>query len=339
MINLLSYNIVYGNRFIGERSDEIEIHYNVDFQEETEVKIELSDYIFNTEKQHQVLRLKNGNIWSRFSSRGSHSVNNKKQITTSFVEPLKVSFFNNKTNEIINQFKIDIKFVDVSLRSRDDNKINAWIFGDSHIGHICEDIEYNELEYKDIRINPICKVGLSCNRFSNSDFINFLSYFPIKKRDIILLNFGEIDCRMSIHKKNYDKGIKKDIILKVVLQNYINTIELIKNYYSENRIIVLLPNPPFKDDHIITEEVRKNLLFNSNEIDRIMLHQNFSSTLFEMSILKNNFEIIDLSEFFQNKDGFMNNKILRTEDCHMKSNKEYFDFLYKKLNSYKNEKL
>lgn len=44
-----------------------------------------------------------------------------------------------------------------------------------------------------------------------------------------------------------------------------------------------------------------------------------------------NFEIMGLGDLYQDIDGFINNKFLRNEDCHMKSNKEYFDFIYKKI--------
>ncbi len=92
-INLLSYNITYGNRFNNDRVDSIKIHYSSNFETKKRIKVYLGDYIFNTESQHQTIEVHKGTYWSTFSSVGSHSVNNDKHslIVCSHPSPLSCS--------------------------------------------------------------------------------------------------------------------------------------------------------------------------------------------------------------------------------------------------------
>jgi len=330
MINLISYNVSYGDRFINNRTDEIKVHYNVNFENEKKIRIYLVDYIFNVEKQHQTLNLKKGSYWSTFYSRNSHYVNNDKQITTSFIEPQKLVFIDDKTNKVINEYKLDNKFVDYSLRSRDPKKINAWIIGDSHIGHICKDIGYNELEYDKIRINPISKVGLTMSRFTNSDYMEFLSCLPIMDNDLIIFNLGEIDMRISIHVKSHRRGIgKKDILTNIILK-YIQSIKIISREYKKNKILILRPNLPVSDKRQYSENLINDYFLNSNEFDRLELNNQFHDIITSFCNSEDNVQYIDNSSQYS-LDGFINDDLLIENDIHMKTNKGYFDSLYDKI--------
>jgi hypothetical protein len=330
MINLISYNVSYGDRFINNRTDEIKVYYNVDFENEKQVTVYLSDYVFNTEKQHQELNLKKGGYWSQFSTRGSHRVNNKKQVTSSYIEPLRLSFIDNETNKVINEFKLDIKFVDYSLRSRNPKKRNAWIIGDSHIGHIRSDIDYNELEYDLIRLNPISKVGLTMSRFTNSDYMEFLSCLPITNDDLLIFNLGEIDMRISIHVKSHKKGINKKDILTNILLKYIQSIEEISKKYNKNKIVILRPNLPVSDKRQYSENVINDYFLNSNESDRLELNNYFHDMITSFCNSENNIQYIDNSRQYS-LNGFINDDLLIENDIHMKTNKSYFDSLYEKI--------
>lgn len=330
-IEIKSHFIKYGERNINNRNDVLRIDYISNLTKKTKIKVELEDNIFNTEKQDMTLEHASGMFFCTFLCSGFHHVNNGVQITDSFIHPLKISFIDVENNKILLEEIIDIRFVDKSLRGHNPSKKVAWVFGDSHIGHIAQKINYNEFNYDDLYIKPISKVGLSCNRFSNSDFLNYLSHFPIIDNDIILLNFGEIDCRMAVHKKNYYKGISKSIILKGVLHNYLNAINKIRLNYPNNESFIILPNQPFKDEHITSKQGKEEFLFNSNETDRKLLHNEFVKFLYNMSELNNKFKIIDMSEYFEGENKFIDRQFLRNEDCHMKSNKQYFDFLYQKI--------
>jgi len=330
MINLVSYNISYGNRFNNNRSDEIIVHYNVEFENEKKVRVYLSDYIFNTEKQYQKLNLKKGGYWSQFSTRGSHRINNKKQITSSYIEPLILSFIDDETNKIINEFKLDIKYVDTSLRSRDPKKRNAWIIGDSHIGHLYSDIEYDELEYDTIRIIPISKVGLTMSRFTNSDYIEFLFCLPIMDDDLLIFNLGEIDMRISIHVKNHIKGINKKDILTNIVFKYINSIKTVSRKYHKNKIIILRPNLPVSDNREYSDEVINDYFMNSNEVDRLILNNHFNELITSFCAGDNNIKYIDNTSQY-GINGFIDDNLLIDNDIHMKTNKDYFDSLYQKI--------
>jgi hypothetical protein len=330
MINLISYNVTYGDRYNNNRSDSIKINYRVSLNEETNVKVNISDYIFGVEGQHQTLKLKNNDYWTVFHSIGPHKLNNDLQKTNSFIEPLKLTFINNDTNKVINEYKLDIKFVDYSLRSRDPKKVNAWIIGDSHIGHICKDIEYNELEYDKFRINPISKVGLTMSRFTNGDYMEFLSCLPIMDDDLLIFNLGEIDMRVSIHVKSHRKGIsKKDILTNIILK-YIHSIKEISKKYDKNKILILRPNLPVSDKRQYSEDVINDYFLNSNEIDRLELNNQFHDIITSFCNIEDNIQYIDNSSQYS-LDGFINDDLLIENDIHMKTNKGYFDSLYEKI--------
>lgn len=330
MINLVSYNVSYGDRFNNNRTDEIKVHYNVNFENEKKVRVYLGDYIFNVERQNQTLNLKKGQYWSTFYSRNSHFVNHDKQVTTSFIEPLKLVFIDDETDKVIGEFKLDIKFVDTSLRSRDPKKRNAWVIGDSHIGHICKDIGYNDLEYDKIRINPISKVGLTMSRFTNSDYMEFLSCLPIMDDDLLIFNLGEIDMRITIHVKSRNKEIgKKDILTNIILK-YIQSIKEISKKYSKNKIVILRPNLPVSDKRQYTENVINEYFLNSNESDRLELNNYFHNIITLFCNSEDKIQYVDNSSQY-NLNGFINDDLLIENDIHMKTNKGYFDSLYEKI--------
>ncbi len=163
-----------------------------------------------------------GNLIYYFNYVIAFILEHKSYVSTFFLFLLKkFNIINKKTNKVIKEFKLDFKFVDISLRSRN-QKINAWVFGDSHIGTLAKDIDYNELEYSNIRINPVSKVGLTMNRFSNSKYLDYLDCFPIYDKDLLLFNLGEIDMRISIHVKSFNKQKPKILILNEILDKYFN---------------------------------------------------------------------------------------------------------------------
>lgn len=330
MINLISYNITYGDRFNNDRTDSLKVHYECNFDEPTQVKVYLGDSIFNTESQVQELTLQKGIWWTEFFSRNGHSVNHNKQITNAFIEPLNLVFINKKTDKVIKEFKLDFKFVDVSLRSRN-QKINAWIFGDSHIGTLAKDIDYNELEYSNIRINPISKVGLTMNRFSNSKYLGYLDCFPIYDKDLLLFNLGEIDMRVSIHIKSFNKQKPKIIILNEILDKYFNALKSIKQNYPNNPIIILKPNAPIGDDYFYPEKYKQDYFLHSNKKDRKLLNETFDQKVLEFIKQNPSFYYIGNNGPFKDSNGFIKNELLMREDIHMESNKSYFDSLYQHL--------
>jgi hypothetical protein len=333
-IELISYQVYYDERFKNDRIDKLRIDYTCNFEKQKKIKITLEDSIFNVEKQTMFFEPGKGNFFTTFLSTGLHHINNGLQITDSYIHPLILKFIDFETNEIINEYFLDIKFVDISLRGRNTIKRVGWIFGDSHIGHTAQKINYNQFDYSDLYIKPVSKVGLSCNRFSNSNYLEYLSYFPIKDNDIIILNYGEIDIRMAVHVKNFKYGIDKKTILKKVIHNYLTAINTISKKYPKNKIIVLRPNRPFTDSHIIGENSKKEFLFNSNEKDRLILDEMFNNEFLELNKIYNNFEYIDITNDYTCEDGFICKEFLRDNDCHMKPNKNYFDKLNNKLKYY-----
>ncbi len=332
MINILSYNITYGDRSSGDRTDSLKVHYECNFENPTKVIIYLGDSIFNTESQYQEIIPSKGTWWSVFYSRNSHFLNHDKQITNAFIEPQNLIFKNKETYEIIKEFKLDFKFVDISLRGKN-QKVNAWVFGDSHIGHLAKGIDYDELEYPNLRINSISKVGFTMSRFSNSKYLDYLNCFPIYDKDFLLFNLGEVDMRMSIHLKSYNKQKPKITILNEILDKYFNALKSIKQNYPNNPIIILKPNAPIGDDYFYPENYKQDYFLHSNKKDRKLLNEEFNEKIIEFIKQNPNFYYMDNNDNFQDSEGFIKNELLIQDDIHMETNKHYFDLLYQKLQS------
>lgn len=328
-IELISFNVKHGDRFNNDRVDDIKIHYRTNFDKPTPIKVFIGDYIFQTETQFQKLELGSALYWSQFSSKGSHVLNNYKQNTIPYIGPQKLTFINDNTNEIINEFKLDIKFVDYSLRGRS-KKRNAWIIGDSHIGHLSNELNYNDLEYEKIRINPLCRLAVTMSRFYKSDYIEYLSYFPIEDDDILLFNLGEIDTRMAIHVKSHNKGLRKKDILNGIILNYVNSIKEVSKKYHKNKIVFLRPNLPVNDKHILDDNIKNQYLRYSNENDRKDLNDYLCDFLKSFTETEKNIFYVDNSIQYQ-INGFADNSLLIHNDIHMKTNKQYFDSLYDKI--------
>ena len=328
MIDLISYNVTYGDRFNNDRTDNIKIHYKSYLEKGTKVRIYLEDDIFNTESQYQDLNLGTGIFWSQFSSKGPHPMNNDRQITTPFSTPQKLIFFDEKGNTI-KDFKLDIRFVDESLRGKNQKKC-AWIIGDSHIGNLCKDINYDSLEYENIRLNPICRLAVTMSRFYKSNFLEYLSHFPIQDNDILLFKLGEIDIRRAIHVKSYEKNISKNDLLTNIVFNYYMALKQVKEKYPNNKIIILRPNYPIPEQHV-TETSKNNHFFkHSNELDTIRLNQQFDEIVKSLCNVDKDITYLDNTSQYE-KNGFTNVELLLEQDIHMKSNKQYFDSLYEKL--------
>jgi len=331
MVSLLNYTVTYGDRNNNDRSDSLQVYYKFHTEELKDLTISLNDAIFNTESQKQIIKPYGGTWGTKFGSRNTHSLNYNKQITNAFIEPLNLVFINNKTNKIIKEFKLDFKFVDISLRGRN-QKVNAWVFGDSHIGHLAKNIGYNELEYSNIRINPISKVGLTMNRFSNSKYLDYLDCFPIYDKDLLLFNLGEIDMRVSIHVKSYNKQKPKVTILNEILNRYFNALKSIKQSYPNNPIIILKPNAPLRNQPHLSDKNQQEFFKNSLASDRKLLNEIFDQKLLEFIKQNPSFYYIGNNGPFKDQDGFVKNELLIPgQDIHMESNKSYFDSLYQHL--------
>ena len=96
------------------------------------------------------------------------------------------------------------------------------IFGDSHAN-----FNFSNSKYTNILNHYQNSITMNRVGRDNLNFINFINY-NIKNNDIIIYQFGEVDCRCHIARQLLLGRVLDDIINELVT-NYINSIKLNTN--------------------------------------------------------------------------------------------------------------
>jgi predicted O-methyltransferase YrrM len=139
-------------------------------------------------------------------------------------------------------------------------KKRVWVIGDSNAWSSLGDCWYrpeNLSGYLPIRVSM---TSLSLNKFVDGDYISLLNSLPIQEGDCLTFMFGEIDLRYSIHNHSNKTGKNPILVCEKLMDRYYDAISNIKEKF-DNRIIVLAPNPPMRDNYLegdllSTEEIR-----------------------------------------------------------------------------------
>jgi hypothetical protein len=204
------------------------------------------------------------------------------------------------------------------------HKSKFWLIGDSHVNYnTTAPLEYITTEKYDIV--PVSVQGLSLSRFLNSDWKRFFSTIPIWKNDVISIELGGADLRISLFKKSKEKNIPVEKLLGDLLNNYFVFIKELKKLYN-NKIIIQIPNRTIKDNWdkdnrtMSTLDVRVKLWEDFNEYIRILGKIN-------------NIEIWDYKTMYKDIDGSIINDVLIEEDVHLKVHEPMLIDLKDKINS------
>jgi len=127
----------------------------------------------------------------------------------------------------------------------------VWIFGDSHVWESFGGYSHNPAKISEFNCMRVSLTSLSLNRFVNGDYLSFINAHSIKPDDCIVFYLGEIDFRHAIHKYCEDKS--KDLVQTCLdlMNDYYKAIKNVKRIYN-NRIIIMAPNPPMRDNYLDT---------------------------------------------------------------------------------------
>jgi hypothetical protein len=228
-----------------------------------------------------------------------------------------IEFVDIFTKELIEEHYCPNFFVDTKKRSLGDDysKKNVWVFGDSHVDFFfTRNIKDKIFRTPNYILNPMSHAALTVNRFTNRDYLKFLSSYPIMDGDTIIFMLGEVDCRVALKRNAQLKGISLEEHINSVIIKYKSVLHQIQSQYPKCKIKVTNSLPMVRDNWITTDT--KRLLGDSNEVDRMN-----TKVLFDKALkihLENSFQIIDITHNLTDSKGYSNPKLLLEDDMHFK---------------------
>jgi hypothetical protein len=158
------------------------------------------------------------------------------------------------------------------------------------------------------------------------DFINFRSY-NINNNDIVIYQFGEVDCRCHIGRQLL-YGRQLDIIIDELIINYIDSIKINCDMYA-NIIIIICCIPPtmcqkyYEDLH---GSITHQFPFIGNDSERI-LYTRLMNDVLKNKCRENNFIFLDYYDYYINDNNTL--KIELSDNiCHIDDNLYILNNLY-----------
>lgn len=199
-----------------------------------------------------------------------------------------------------------------------------YIYGDSHASFSFKNLK---LHYNDLHCPSITMF-----RIGRDDIIINFNKDIIKKDDIIILSYGEIDCRCHIQRQ-INLGINEDNIINELVSNYFKTIK--NNIINiDAKIIIVGVIPPTKqyDYEILYGPVLHEFPFVGSDECRVRYTNKVNKLLEELSII-NNYIYFNPYSYYERLDGTLKHE-LSDSTVHLGNNLfflEKFIDLYKQI--------
>lgn len=199
-----------------------------------------------------------------------------------------------------------------------------YIYGDSHASYSFKNLKIN---YTDLHENSI-----TMYRIGRDNMIINFNKDIIKNGDIIVLSYGEVDCRCHIQKQ-IDLGKNENDIINEIVNNYFKTI---KNNIKDLdvKIIIVGVIPPTKqyDYEILHGPILHEFPFVGSDGDRVRYTNKVNQLLEEISI-NNNYIYFNPYSYYTRPDGTLKYE-LSDNSVHLGNNSfflERFIDLHKKI--------
>jgi len=175
------------------------------------------------------------------------------------------------------------------------------IYGDSHAFHSFKNLK---LDFKDYHSNAITMFRIGRDNI----IINYNKDNIIHKNDIIVLSYGEVDCRCHIHKQ-IDSGRNEDDVINELVNNYIITIR--NNIVNENiKIIIVgvIPTTRQYDFEVLHGPILHEFPFIGKDEDRVRYTSKVNKKLEELSNI-NNFIYFNPYSYYTRPDGTLKHEL------------------------------
>ncbi len=195
------------------------------------------------------------------------------------------------------------------------------IFGDSHARH-----NFNNIKYQNIVNNYKNSITMHRVGRDKKEFINYKLY-DINNNDIIIYQFGEVDCRCHIGKQLLLNRKLEDIISELV-NNYIDSIKINIQEYNNLKIIICNIPPPMNNEYY--EKLHGPITHEFPFIGTNLERANYTIKVNEMLKNKceeNNFIFLDYYNFYKNENGTIKTE-LTDNICHIVENNYILEKLY-----------
>lgn len=307
-----------------DNSDSIYIEFIPTQSDYNNIEIVLEEALFNTSscKINMELILKGYKYWISLNTMGIHKVNNNSgQLTSKFNNGFNIKFYS-EGNLI---YVYNHNFIKTYFEKNNTilNKKTIWVIGDSHVAHLFKNLNNDDIIYGDFVFNHCSVVGLSLNRFLKSNYQDFFKTIPIKKQDVVCFLLGEIDLRKTIIKSSRKKQISSAFLTYTLLNSYIEFFYKFKENHKNT--FILSPNGVVNDKQVI-DNFSESFEVNS-ELERNKLWETFNNNI--KNIIQNYY--IDYTENIRDLNNIIQKDFLIENDHHLKSNKEYFEKIYKRI--------
>jgi hypothetical protein len=199
-----------------------------------------------------------------------------------------------------------------------------YIYGDSHASINFKNLKLN---YTDLHYSAITMFRIGRDNI----IINFNKGI-IQKNDVIILSYGEVDCRCHIQRQII-LGRNEDDIINELVVNYFNTIKN-NTVNIDSKIIIVGVIPPTKknDYERINGPVLHEFPFLGSDEDRVRYTKKINKLLEELSII-NNYIYFNPYSYYERLDGTFKYE-LSDKLVHLGNNSyflEKFIELYNKL--------
>ena len=130
----------------------------------------------------------------------------------------------------------------------------------------------------------------------------------IQKGDIIILSYGEVDCRCHIQRQ-VNFGMKEDDVIHQLVSNYFKTIKNIDATIDATIIIVgVIPPTKQYDYEIIHGPILHEFPFVGSDEDRVRYTKKVNKLLEEFSIM-NNYIYFNPYYYYERPDGTLKHEL------------------------------
>jgi hypothetical protein len=200
-----------------------------------------------------------------------------------------------------------------------------YIYGDSHA----------HFSFKNLKLDffDLSCMSITMFRIGRDNMIINFNKNIIQKGDIIILSYGEVDCRCHIQRQ-INLGLNEDNIINELVNNYFKTIKNNITNIDVKIIIVGVISPTKQSDCEILHgpTILHEFPFVGSDEDRVRYTNKVNKLLEELSIT-NNYIYFNPYSYYTTPDGTLNYE-LSDKNVHLGNNSfflEKFIDLYTKL--------
>jgi len=193
-----------------------------------------------------------------------------------------------------------------------------YIYGDSHAHFSFKNLN---LKYKDLHCSSITMFRIG----RDNVIINYDKNTITSENDMIIISYGEVDCRCHIQRQ-INNGKDEDDVINELVDKYFLTI--INNIVGKSKIIIVAVIPPTKrnDFEKIHGPILHEFPFVGKDEDRVRYTNKVNNKLEEYSN-KNNYIYFNPYAYYTREDGTLKHELSDT-NVHLGDTSHFLEKFY-----------